>query len=57
MDALPEFTLVRPETLDEVIAARAAHPDSSLIGGGTDLDGQHPPRHRRAAGARSMSIA
>jgi 4-hydroxybenzoyl-CoA reductase subunit beta len=37
MDALPELELVRPATLDEVIAARAAHPDSRLIGGGTDL--------------------
>jgi 4-hydroxybenzoyl-CoA reductase subunit beta len=37
MDALPEFELVRPTTLDEVIAARAAHPDSRLLGGGTDL--------------------
>jgi 4-hydroxybenzoyl-CoA reductase subunit beta len=37
MDALPEFTLVRPTTLDEVISARAHHPDSCLLGGGTDL--------------------
>jgi 4-hydroxybenzoyl-CoA reductase subunit beta len=37
MDALPEFELVRPTTLAEVLAARAAHPDSSLLGGGTDL--------------------
>jgi 4-hydroxybenzoyl-CoA reductase subunit beta len=37
MDALPEFELVRPTTLDEVIAARAAHAGSALIGGGTDL--------------------
>src|SRR5580692_7471374 len=37
MDALPEFQLLRPTTLDEVLAARAAHPDSRLIGGGTDL--------------------
>jgi 4-hydroxybenzoyl-CoA reductase subunit beta len=37
MDALPEFTLVRPQTLDELIAARKAHPDSSVLGGGTDL--------------------
>jgi 4-hydroxybenzoyl-CoA reductase subunit beta len=37
MDALPEFTLVRPKTLDEVIAARVAHPDGRVIGGGTDL--------------------
>jgi 4-hydroxybenzoyl-CoA reductase subunit beta len=37
MDALPEFTLVRPRTIDEVIAACAAQPDSRLLGGGTDL--------------------
>ena len=37
MDALPEFQLVRPRTLDDVIRARASHPDSRLIGGGTDL--------------------
>jgi 4-hydroxybenzoyl-CoA reductase subunit beta len=37
MEALLEFELVRPTTLDEVIAARAAHPDSRLLGGGTDL--------------------
>ena len=37
MDALPEFRLVRPTTLDDVIRARAAHPDSRLLGGGTDL--------------------
>src|SRR6266540_6204013 len=37
MDALPEFALVRPTTLDDVIRARANHPASSLLGGGTDL--------------------
>ena len=37
MDALPEFALVRPATLEEVIGARARHPDSRLLGGGTDL--------------------
>ena len=37
MDALPEFALLRPTTLDGVVAARAAHPDSRLLGGGTDL--------------------
>jgi 4-hydroxybenzoyl-CoA reductase subunit beta len=37
MDALPEFQLLRPTTLADMLAARAAHPDSSLIGGGTDL--------------------
>jgi 4-hydroxybenzoyl-CoA reductase subunit beta len=37
MDVLPEFELVRPRSLDEVIRARTAHPDSRLLGGGTDL--------------------
>src|SRR6516164_10515635 len=37
MDALPQFDLVRPRTVSELIAARAAHRDSRLLGGGTDL--------------------
>ena len=37
MDALPEFALVRATTLEEAIGARARHPDSRLLGGGTDL--------------------
>ncbi|MGN6749940.1 MAG: 4-hydroxybenzoyl-CoA reductase subunit beta [Xanthobacteraceae bacterium] len=37
MDALPEFEVVRPQTLDTLVGARAAHPQSSLLGGGTDL--------------------
>jgi 4-hydroxybenzoyl-CoA reductase subunit beta len=37
MDALPEFALVRPRTLDELIAARRSNPESRLLGGGTDL--------------------
>src|ERR1051326_5629546 len=37
MDALPHFDVVRPRSLDEVIAARAAYADSRLLGGGTDL--------------------
>src|SRR5262249_15198866 len=37
MDPLPEFQLVRPATLDEVLAARARHPESRVLGGGTDL--------------------
>jgi 4-hydroxybenzoyl-CoA reductase subunit beta len=37
MDALPSFDLIRPRTLAELIAARAAHPQSWLLGGGTDL--------------------
>jgi 4-hydroxybenzoyl-CoA reductase subunit beta len=37
MDALPSFDLIRPRTLAELMAARAAHPQSSMLGGGTDL--------------------
>ena len=37
MDALPQFDLLRPQTLDALLAARAAHPQASLLGGGTDL--------------------
>jgi 4-hydroxybenzoyl-CoA reductase subunit beta len=37
MDALPEFALVHPRTLDELIAARVSNPASRLLGGGTDL--------------------
>jgi len=37
MDALPNFELLRPKTLATLLAARAAHPDASLLGGGTDL--------------------
>jgi 4-hydroxybenzoyl-CoA reductase subunit beta len=37
MDALPDFELIRPATLDEVLKARADHPDSRILGGGTDL--------------------
>jgi 4-hydroxybenzoyl-CoA reductase subunit beta len=37
MDALPQFRVLKPVTLDDVIAARAANPDSAPLGGGTDL--------------------
>jgi 4-hydroxybenzoyl-CoA reductase subunit beta len=37
MDALPEFQLLRPTTLAEVVEARARHPDGAVLGGGTDL--------------------
>lgn len=37
MDALPDFKVIRPATLAEAMAARAAHPESRLLGGGTDL--------------------
>jgi 4-hydroxybenzoyl-CoA reductase subunit beta len=37
MEALPEFELLSPRSLDEVLAARRAHPEARLLGGGTDL--------------------
>jgi 4-hydroxybenzoyl-CoA reductase subunit beta len=37
MEALPEFEIVSPGTLAEVLAARQAHPGARLLGGGTDL--------------------
>ena len=37
MDALPDFRVLNPATLDDVIAARAVHPGSMPLGGGTDL--------------------
>jgi 4-hydroxybenzoyl-CoA reductase subunit beta len=37
MDALPDFELLRPRTLDEALKARAVHPGSVPLGGGTDL--------------------
>ena len=37
MDALHEFTVLNPTTLDEAVAARAEHPGSKPLGGGTDL--------------------
>jgi 4-hydroxybenzoyl-CoA reductase subunit beta len=37
VDPLPHFDLLRPASLDEAIRARAAHPTSRLLGGGTDL--------------------
>src|SRR5499426_2418854 len=37
MDVLPDFELVHPKSLDELIKARAAHTGSQLLGGGTDL--------------------
>jgi len=37
MDVLPDFRLIRPRTLDEVVKARAEHANSRLVGGGTDL--------------------
>ena len=37
MDALPEFRILNPTTLAEVIAARADNPKAMPLGGGTDL--------------------
>jgi len=37
MEALAEFQLLRPTTLAGVLDARTAHPESRLLGGGTDL--------------------
>jgi 4-hydroxybenzoyl-CoA reductase subunit beta len=37
MEAIADFRLLRPSTLSGVMEARAAHPDSRLLGGGTDL--------------------
>jgi 4-hydroxybenzoyl-CoA reductase subunit beta len=37
MEALPQFQLLRPSTLDEVLQARRQQPESRLLGGGTDL--------------------
>ncbi len=37
MDALPDFRVLNPATLDEALAARAANSGSMPLGGGTDL--------------------
>ena len=37
MDALPDFRVLNPVTLDEALAARAANSGSMPLGGGTDL--------------------
>lgn len=37
MDPLPAFEILHPTSLDEAVKARNAHPDSRLLGGGTDL--------------------
>jgi 4-hydroxybenzoyl-CoA reductase subunit beta len=37
MDALADFELLRPQSVEEALSARAAHPDARLLGGGTDL--------------------
>jgi len=37
MEALPEFSYITPRTLADLLAARRAHPEAQLLGGGTDL--------------------
>ena len=37
MEAIADFRLLRPASLAGVLEARAAYPDSQLLGGGTDL--------------------
>lgn len=37
MDALPSFDIVSPRTVNELVAMLAAHPESRILGGGTDL--------------------
>ena len=37
MDALHGFEVIRPATVEEALAARQAHPESRMIGGGTDI--------------------
>ena len=37
MDALPQFDLLHPKSVEDVLVARAANPSSRLLGGGTDL--------------------
>ena len=37
MDPLPSFEVLHPTTLNEALKVRTAHPDSKLLGGGTDL--------------------
>ena len=49
MDALPEFELLRPTTLDEVLEARAAPSRQPAARRRHRPHGQYPPRHRRAA--------
>ncbi len=36
-EPLPEFTLSRPETIDQAVTAMAARPSSRFLAGGTDL--------------------
>ncbi len=36
-EALPDFKLVRPETVDQAVAALGTHPNAQICAGGTDL--------------------
>ena len=51
MDALPDFRVLNPATLDEALAARAANPGQHAARRRHRSGGQHPPRYRGAAGA------
>jgi 4-hydroxybenzoyl-CoA reductase subunit beta len=37
VEVLPDFALLRPDTVDDLIDARARHPNARLLAGGTDL--------------------
>ncbi len=37
MELLPDFTLLRPGSVEEAVAARASNPGARLLAGGTDL--------------------
>jgi 4-hydroxybenzoyl-CoA reductase subunit beta len=37
MEALPDFELISPTSLADLVAARQSHPQARLLGGGTDL--------------------
>ncbi|MFQ5562710.1 MAG: 4-hydroxybenzoyl-CoA reductase subunit beta [Parvularculaceae bacterium] len=37
MEFMPEFSVARPNSLIDLMAARQAHPDACLLAGGTDL--------------------
>jgi 4-hydroxybenzoyl-CoA reductase subunit beta len=37
MEALPDFSLITPGSLADLLGARRAHPEAQLFGGGTDL--------------------
>ena len=51
MDALPEFALVHPRTLDEVDRGARLESRKPIARRRHRSGGEHPPRHRRAAAA------